>query len=391
MGAKLSNPPVPKPPPLRLPSDAELPRVPTPIPLEAAKKHTRIVALGIVVLLTFLGVARLVAPMWAGIAIGTAMAFTAQPLFRWLCERSGKRRWLAALTTTLTAGLATVVFGGGILYLLGREAVTVGAMLQDKLKSGSPEALLGARGARFAERFGLHRATAMHDLRDKVEHATGALAQSAGAILQLTGAVILGLLIALLTMYYVLMEWRTLAVRIERVMPLDPRHTRALILESRDVARSAMLGTVVTALVQGVLAGGAFAVAGVPHPITFGVLTFVGSFLPAIGTAFVWLPVGVILIATGSVVAGVAVLLWSVLVVVGVCDYVVRPRLVGKEEHPLLTLLALLGGLEVFGLGGLLVGPILMALFVAALRIYEREQVVEAPKAAAPPEVPEKL
>ena len=86
--------------------------------------------------------------------------------------------------------------------------------------------------------------------------------------------------------------------------------------------------------------------------------------------------------------AGVGLLVWALLAVIGVADYVVRPRLVGKSEHPLLTLLALLGGLEVFGLPGLIVGPIVMSLFLATLRIYERE----TSRPSRPPvQVPEKL
>ena len=175
-------------------------------------------------------------------------------------------------------------------------------------------------------------------------------------------------------MYYVLLEWRTLIVRLERVLPLNPRHTRALVLEFRQVGRGVLVGTVATAIVQGALAGVAYAVLGVPQAFTWGIVTGFGSFLPVVGTSIVWVPIGVYMIVTGHAFAGVCVLVWGTLVVMMATDYVIRPRLVGRRVgHPLLVLFALIGGIEAFGLAGLIVAPMLMSLFLAVLRIYERE------------------
>jgi predicted PurR-regulated permease PerM len=358
-----------------------------------------VIALGVVLLLSFLAVARLVAPLWVGVAFGTVMAFTAQPVYRALCAKLRGRRRLAAVLTTAAAGVAVAAVGATIAYVLTREAVSVAGTLRDKVQHGTLEGLVGPRAAKLFDELGISRAAMMKDLSHKASIAADDLGRGASFALQTAGAMVFGLLIALMTMYYVLVEWVNLAVKLERVVPLDPRHTRRLLLEFRDVGRSAMVGSIATAFIQGLLGGIAYEVAGVPHPVTFALLTFVGSFLPAIGTGLVWIPLGLYLLFSGNVVAGVGLLVFCAVVVVGVSDYVIRPRLVGKEEHPLLTLLALLGGLEVFGLAGLLVGPILMSLFLAVFRIYEREQVDAAKargreardKLPQPPDVPEKL
>jgi predicted PurR-regulated permease PerM len=394
MSARISRPTlptVPHPPPM-WPADDELPKVPTPAPLEPAGRKRRIVALGVVLSLSFLAVARLVAPVWVGIAFGSAMAFTAQPLFRRACVHI-RRRWLAALATTAVTALGWIAVGGGTLYVLSREAMNVAGVLRGKIERGTLQDLIGPRGARIVDGLGLSRDDVMQAVRARVDGLAGSVADVAALVLSTTGAALLGVVIASMTMYYVLMEWPALTVRLERVLPLDPRHTRLLILEFRDVARSAMLGSIVTAIVQGLLGGVGYTLAGVPHATTFALLTFVGSFLPAIGTALVWAPLCTWLVVQGNVGKGIALLVFSLVIVVGLCDYVIRPRLVGKEEHPLLTLLALVGGLEVFGLPGLLVGPIVMALFLAILRIYERESALETERArvAQPPDVPEKL
>jgi predicted PurR-regulated permease PerM len=141
------------------------------------------------------------------------------------------------------------------------------------------------------------------------------------------------------------------------------------------VGRSAMVGTMATAVVQGVLATVGYTFSDLPHAVTWGLLTAVASFFPMAGTALVWVPISLHFLSRGQLQMSVLQAVWGLAVVVGLGDYVLRPRLVGGSSgaQPLLTLVAALGGVEVFGLAGLVVGPVLMSLFVAILRIYERE------------------
>jgi predicted PurR-regulated permease PerM len=104
-------------------------------------------------------------------------------------------------------------------------------------------------------------------------------------------------------------------------------------------------------------------------------MTAMASLLPVVGTFLVWVPIAAYEALDGRVAWAVFLFVWGLLVVSIVTDYVIRPRLVGQRGHghPLLMLIALLGGIEVMGLAGLIVAPILMSLFLAVLRIYERE------------------
>ena len=188
-------------------------------------------------------------------------------------------------------------------------------------------------------------------------------------------------------MYYVLIEWPSIPVRLERILPLDPHHTRALVLEFRDVGRSALIGTMTTALIQGVLGTAGYAIGGLPHAALWGLLTAVASFLPVVGTAVIWAPVSLHYLATGHFGLAAFEAAWGLFLVVGIGEYVVRPWLVGQrgKGQPLLMLVAALGGIQVFGLAGIVVGPVLMSLFLAILRIYEREtdeSLVRRPRAA---------
>jgi predicted PurR-regulated permease PerM len=203
--------------------------------------------------------------------------------------------------------------------------------------------------------------------------ATGS-ASVAGTVASVTVGGLLGLFFALLTMHVILRHWARIITAVAEVSPLRRDDTRTLLEEFRTVGRITLSGTVVTGLVQGVLAGLGFWITGVPRPLFLGIATAIASLVPAVGTLLVWVPAGLYLLAVGSPGAAIAELAWGALVVVGFSDYVIRPRLVGDEGMPaVLTFLALFGGLEVLGLPGLIAGPVLMALAVAVLRLYARE------------------
>ena len=101
----------------------------------------------------------------------------------------------------------------------------------------------------------------------------------------------------------------------------------------------------------------------------------VASLVPAVGAALVWVPVGVAMILVGETTGGIVELIWGATLVAALCDYVIRPRLVGGAGSlpSIVTFASLLGGVQVFGLKGLIVGPVVMSLGVAVLRLYATE------------------
>ena len=365
--------------------DSELPSLVN-APVAPETKKGRRIALTVVLVLAFAAVAWVASPLWVGMMFGTVMAFTTQPTYRRIVLRIGeKHRHLAAGLVTLLSGVVSAVIGGLCLYAFARELMLTVGFLQRKMTTGSAAGMFGDMGGHLIDKLGLSRADVAARIHSELAHASDRAASAAGIILQTTTSAVLGLIIALLTMYYVLLEWPAMATRLENVLPLDPRHTRALMLEFRDVGRSAFVGTVATAIVQGILGGIGYWAAGVDQPLTWGLMTGLASFLPLVGTAIVWATIAAFQLLSGHPVAGVFLLAWGVIVVTSLADYVIRPRLVGKKGHghPLLMLIALLGGIEVMGLAGLIVAPILMSLFLATLRIYERETAL-LPGAAAP-------
>lgn len=148
-----------------------------------------------------------------------------------------------------------------------------------------------------------------------------------------------------------------------------------LLDDFRKVGRGTLIGSVFAALIQGAFAAVGYLAAGVSRAALLGVITVVASFIPVLGTMLVWIPVGVVLLMEGRIVAGVFELAWGVLITTTLVDYVIRPVVVGRgsRAHPLLFLIGVIGGIEAFGGVGVFAGPIVMAIFVSVLRIYRRE------------------
>jgi predicted PurR-regulated permease PerM len=350
----------------------------TPCPPQATQRRRQRVALAVLLGMTFLAVAWMAAPLLVGLALGTVMAFTAQPLYARLSVRLGGRRSLATAATTVLGGLLMAGGGAFALWIVAREVVAAVELVQRELHSGSG-LFNGPRTSWLLQTLHIPRDVVVSRLSEELGRAANLAAQGAGLAVQASAGAVLTIVIALWTMYYVLRDWPQIARRLERLLPLDPRHTRALVAEFRNVGRQAFVGTVAGAIIQGTLGGIGFALFGVPQPIIWGALLGVLSFIPVVGTLSVWVVAAAWLLTTGHVARALLLTTWSLILVMAVNDYVIRPRLVGRGEgHPLLMLIALIGGISVFGPAGVIVGPIIMSLFVACVHIYERERDVAA-------------
>ncbi|MEP7313737.1 MAG: AI-2E family transporter [Pseudomonadota bacterium] len=316
-----------------------------------------------------LAIAWLAHPFGAGLLLGTLLGFTCEPVCEWLQVKT-HRPGLSAVVTVVTAGLLISAALVGFASLFITRAVDMSTAAVDALKSDGPLSGWLTRATSGLARFGLSPSA----LVERLEAGAGEIAQRsasfAGSLAAGTFSLLLGLLFAMLAMYVVLRQWHALCGIVVRLTPLEEKHTRLLLDEFRRVGRITIAGTVVTGLAQGLLAALGFLITGVPQWMFFGVVTAFASLLPGIGTLLVWVPAGLYLFATGHEVMAVVEWVWGALVVVGFSDYVIRPRLVGDEGVPaLLVFVALFGGLEVFGLSGLIAGPVLIALAVAVIRL----------------------
>jgi len=318
-------------------------------------------------------IAWLVMPIGVGIMLGMLLAFVMQPFYGKLKPRIGKA-WSALVVVVGS----TLALAAGV-YALAWLFVTKGVVLARDLiaivgPGGMGDRILEWIGGKTA-RFGMTPEELTKRARTLAEDAATRTASEAETVIGALAASVLGAFFAMLTMHFMLRNWDTVSVRAQETFPLRPDYTRALFGEFRRVGRTTLMGTIVTGLAQGLLATIGYWIAGVPEPIFFGAATAVASLVPAVGTMLVWVPAGIVLIALGHPGRGIFELIWGGLLVVALSDYYIRPRLVkGEGEMPsLITFSALFGGVEVFGLKGLVLGPVLMSLAVAVLRLYATE------------------
>ncbi len=176
------------------------------------------------------------------------------------------------------------------------------------------------------------------------------------------------------TFFFIIRDQEAIFKAILHLLPLSASHERKIIEKITEVARSALLGTLVTAVAQGTAGGFAFSLVGLPGLFWGAVMTFT-SLIPLIGTALIWVPAAGYLFLSGRWGAGLFIVLWSVLVV-GLIDNVVRPLFMkgsGGGTSMVLIFFAILGGLSYFGLIGLLYGPLIVGLTLVLLYIYRLE------------------
>jgi predicted PurR-regulated permease PerM len=314
----------------------------------------------------------LMTPYFGAIMWGLVAAIVFSPVYRWLSRRLGGRDGLAA-TLTVVLILAMVIVPA---ILLAASLIDEASGLYNQLQSGSidiggavaklraalprsVEGVLAEYGILDSDRL---RATIGSGLSSGLRTvASQALTVGQGALSFLAA---LGVMLYLT--YFLLRDGDTLGRRLEQSLPLDPALRDRLIEKFVLVVRATIKGTVLVAIMQGVVGGLIFWFLGIQAALLWGLLMGFFSLIPAVGTGIVWVPVALYLLITGSILEG-AILVFCGLFVIGLIDNLLRPVLVGKDIKlpDFVVLIATVAGLELFGLSGFVVGPIIAALFIA--------------------------
>lgn len=180
------------------------------------------------------------------------------------------------------------------------------------------------------------------------------------------------LFIMFYALFFFLKDGEGMLRKLMRLSPLGNQYEKMLYEKFTSTARATLKGNLIVGLIQGTLGGITFWIAGVQGALIWGTIMVLLSLIPAVGSAIVWLPTGIILLAFGLVWQGLLVLLVGVFII-STIDNLIRPPLVGKDiqMHPLIILFSSLGGIIAFGISGFVVGPVIAALFVAVMEIYD--------------------
>ncbi|MBC5768492.1 AI-2E family transporter [Ramlibacter albus] len=312
-------------------------------------------------------------PFFGAVCWAVFIAIVFWPLQQRVLRNARGRRSMAALATLMIVLIIVILPLSLVAATVADEASVVVA----KLRSGELNPAeyfarivqaLPAWAQAIVQRLGI---TEFGLLQQKVLAALGtsgqALTARAFSIGQVTLDFLVGFFVMLYVLFFMLRDGDTLSQAIAKRMPLRQEHTDRLLTQFATVVRATVKGNVLVALVQGALGALAFLVLGVTGAVLWGAVMALLSLLPAVGAALVWGPVALYFVVTGSLVKGIGLTVWGVLVI-GLVDNVLRPILVGKDTRmpDYLVLIATLGGLAVFGLNGFVIGPVIAAVFLVS-------------------------
>ena len=324
---------------------------------------TRLVAflaLGFVIVLTALLITGL--KPYLG-AILSALVFTPvfRPVYLWLLVRL-KRPVFAAWATLLIIFLAVIGPVATIVGLAYQEASAVA----EQYKDIQPDKVS------FTV-FGKNIPDLVRELAGNfLDWVRTRLADIATGIL----SVVIGLFVMFYLIYYLLQDGPKLERMVQDLLPFGEENSRKLIEDFYRISRGFVVGQGVTALLQGALGCLGFLIFGFPGAVLWGLVMAVLSLIPVLGAFLIWIPAGILQIAGGATNSGIGILIWGALVV-STADNLVRPLIMRNMAgiHPIITLLGVFAGLTLFGLIGIVVGPLLFAMVLETARMFYHEQV----------------
>jgi len=311
------------------------------------------------------------------------LAFLLFPPRQALGHRLGGRHALTALILTLATTivlvaplpLLAVAFATQAKDLFGR----VQRLVSESGISGAGDVLdipIVSRAMRWVEAIAPVDAAQIQGwLTSGAQTLLQGLVSVSGSFVLGTLNALVGLSVTLFVLFFFLRDGDRMLAGAVRLIPMRPERREQLVEHVAAVTRAVVFGSLLTALVQGVLVGIGFALVGLPSPVVFGAVAAVASLIPFVGTALVWVPAAVVLFLQGRWVAALFLIAWSV-AVVSSADNVVRPLFIsGRAQISTLPVfLGLIGGLSAFGPIGLVVGPVLVALTLALLTFADESR-----------------
>jgi predicted PurR-regulated permease PerM len=330
---------------------------------------TTVLSYGALLLLGYL-VFRITAPFLVPLAWSAVLAIFFFPIFLLLNKRVSVT--IAALLCTIGVTLVLIVPVLLVLWFAGREAVEITMRIRGLINNGGVIVPAGlADSIRHHLPVSLQNLDFMGPLQQGMEKVASYLAGSLAGMLKNLFSFIVDLFILLFALFFVFRDGESILRALRHLIPFEKNIQDEMLTESRDLIFASVAVALLIAAIQGVLGGTAFALTRLPAPVFMGVLIAFFSIVPVVGSALIWVPAALWLGLNGS--WGKAALVVIICGgVAGLADNLVRPLLLRNRTrlNDLLLFISILGGLQVFGLLGLVAGPTIVAAALGVFRVY---------------------
>ena len=332
------------------------------------------------ILLSFYWLYRILSPFLTSILWAILMAIVFYPLFRRLQRLLKKREILCAMTMTVLVTLVIVLPFSLLAISLANEVVGAYHWVEEMLQTGRLQTYLDQiKEIPFFQRLwdklyqyeDISQTHLTDFLLKNLQQVSTFLFNQTSKIIKGLSTFVIGFFFTLLSLYYLFKDGAHLFERLKDVIPLPFIERDLLIDRFKDMVYATIYGGILIAIIQGLLGGIIFWILGFSSPILWGTAMSFLSFIPIGGTGIVWIPAVILLFIQGAFLKGI-ILLFLGIFVIGMADNFLRPMFISARTkiHPLFLFFAVLGGVQVFGLIGLVMGPLIATLSLTLIEIY---------------------
>lgn len=309
-------------------------------------------------------------PFITAIVLGLTLASISHPLYKKLRRALGERKSLAALLTIVLIIFIILIPIGSLGALVFKETSAV----YTGISQGTYYDFIESLNKFVNKNLGGVSPKLNFNLTIYFEKILNFFVQNLGKIFSGIAGVIFSVFLALLAVYYLLKDGDKFKKGVMSLSPLADNYDEIIFNKLRGTANSVVKGSLLVALIQGVLTGLGFLIFQVPSPALWGAIATFAALIPAVGTGLVIIPGVIYLFSAGNTFGAIGLLAWGLLLV-GTVDNFIRPQLIerGIKIHPFFILISVLGGIRAFGPIGFLLGPLLLSLMFALIDIYREE------------------
>jgi len=323
---------------------------------------------------------RILSPFLEPILWAIFIAIVSYPAYMKL-QRSLKRRGvLSAMVMTVLVVLIIVLPFSFLIFSLANEVVEGYQSVEEMIKTGRLQSYVNEVMESPVVKWPLARLQLSADLSQldiegfllkNLKQITTFMFSQFSIILKGLSGFLIGFLLTLLSLYYFFKDGHRLFETLKEALPIRPKERDLFVSRFRQMVSATIYGGLLVAVIQGTLGGLAFWILGLPSPVLWGTAMGFLSLIPIGGTALIWAPTSVILLIQGAYAKGIILLAIGVFVI-SMMDNFLRPLLVGARTkiHPLLLFFSVLGGIQAFGMIGLVAGPLIATLCITLIEIY---------------------
>lgn len=326
-------------------------------------------------------------PFLPALATGAIIAYLAYPLHEKTLKRVKNKNFASLVISVFVVLIITVPFVS-TLGLLSKEAYDTYAKLnQQNLGTNfmkivcEEETRVSCSIFKSIVSF-LPKNDLDYYLQITIKKITEFIIINASKFLVSIPSIMLNFFVMIFVVYYLLRDRDAVTSRIKNIMPLKEAEKQEVLNSFHNMIYAVFYGNIAIAILQGILGVIGFVIFGVPSPFLWGFVMMLFALVPYFGTAIIWLPAALNLAFMGYlqnnnslVIRGILLIVYGVVVISSI-DNILKPKLISSKAkvHPILVLVGVLGGLNLFGFIGLILGPVMLALLMTFVDIYEREK-----------------